>query len=320
MKHKFSSFCAPEDVNLEIFVLPFCLYTYCCDYLSTLSAPFIIVMEKKICGECNVLINDLEPFCCGLCETHFHISQQCCGINNRNCKDIFTTGKAIFICSKCRTELDGASIRTYFDATSVSSQQAFCANLMTTINDLSELVKALSKKIDDLTNKQNPPIQLLPVSSLTTNNAAVSKSPHWPSVISKPTTNHNSHNSAIAERGKNKIIDTSDLSVPSIIPNIPVQKFWLYLSGLNPLVTDDDVRKIISRCIETTEPVDIIRLVPKEKDISRCTFISFKIGLNPALKQHALNPQCWPDGIMFREFVEFSKNSSVWRDPPNSNI
>lgn len=107
-----------------------------------------------------------------------------------------------------------------------------------------------------------------------------------------------------------KTIDLSEiqLSVPSITQATVPNKFWLYMTGLNPLITDSDVQKIVSRCLNMSDGAEVTRLVPKGKDVTTLTFVSYKIGLDPDLKELALEPSSWPVGIRLREFVDFSKN------------
>ena len=59
-----------------------------------------------------------------------------------------------------------------------------------------------------------------------------------------------------------------------------------------------------------TEPVEIVCLVPKGMDVSTMTFVSFKIDLDPALKDKSLDAASWPVRIRFREFTDQSKNYS----------
>ena len=80
---------------------------------------------------------------------------------------------------------------------------------------------------------------------------------------------------AVADRGTNSV-DLSGLSVPFIVPEAPPPKFWLYLSGFQPLITDDDVCQIVARCLDNEKPSDVVRLVPKGKDIGTMTFVSYK--------------------------------------------
>ena len=112
-----------------------------------------------------------------------------------------------------------------------------------------------------------------------------------------------------AARGT-KTIDLSEiqLSVPFITKAPLPEQFWLYMTGLNPLITDTDVQKIVSRCLNISDGAEVARLVPKGKDVSTLTFVSYKIGLDPALKELALEPSSWPVGIRLREFIDYSKN------------
>lgn len=80
------------------------------------------------------------------------------------------------------------------------------------------------------------------------------------------------------------------------------------MTGLNPLISNSDVQKIVARCLCTSDAADVVRLVPKGKDTTNLTFVSYKIGLDPNLKELALEPSSWPVGIRLREFVNFSKN------------
>ena len=112
-----------------------------------------------------------------------------------------------------------------------------------------------------------------------------------------------------ADRGTSTI-DFPDLSVASITPAPPPARWWLYLSGLQPTITDADVTKVVTRCLNLNadHPINVARLVPKGTDISKLTFVSYKIGLDPQLKQLALTASSWPTGLLFREFINMSKN------------
>lgn len=251
-------------------------------------------MERKQCGECHHDINDLEPVRCGMCETYFHINQQCCGLNIRNLKDALSTGKILFICHPCRNELNGRSIRRYIDEHHQPEPSPLLASLPTQVKQLHDVVTELSKKVDNLS--ANP--QRIP---------SVSVTPVWPKIGAKRRREDRPDTNIPIARGTNTM-DLSDLSVASISPVAKPELFWLYLSRLNPLITDNDVQNIVSRCLGTTVPVDTIRLVPKGKDLSNVTFVSYKIGLDPSLKDLVLDPASWPAELQFREFVDLAKN------------
>lgn len=259
-------------------------------------------MEKKICGACKLDVNDLEPLRCGFCEALFHISQQCCGINLRSCRDIFAQGKVLFVCPSCRNTLNGRSIRAYIaDLDSIQSTNT--NSFATQLQQLSDMVGVLSKKVDNISSV---PIQNnYPVASPKRNE---NRTPVWPRLGAKRRRANFDVETRPAVNKGTKEMNFEDLSVPFIMPAAPTPVFWLYLSGFQPMITDKDVEKIVSCCLNTNEAVNVIRLVPKGKDISKMSFISFKIGLNPDLKSHALNAENWPDGLMFREFMDQPKN------------
>lgn len=265
-------------------------------------------MESKQCGECRHEINDLEPLCCGFCETLFHISQNCCGINLRSCRDIFAQGKALFICPQCRNDLNGRSIRKYIEDQNKIEKSTVVStdNLSIQIQQLSCVVDTLSKKVDRITS-----VPITATCSDVTPKLSVSqdsRTPIWPRLSTKRRRVENEQiNRPIVNCGTGSI-DLGDLSVPFITPASPPPMFWLYLSGFQPLISNDDVQKIVAHCLNLTEPANIIRLVPKGKDVTNMSYVSFKIGLDPAVKQQALDAARWPAGLMFREFVEYSKN------------
>lgn len=260
-------------------------------------------MAKKQCGKCEQDINDLEPIRCGFCDGFFHISQNCCGINARGLKDAFSTGKIMYVCQICRDELNGRSIRRFMaEQQQHQTDSSPLASLPAQVREISDVVAALSKKIDDLSVK--------PQRNRSVSRSASSNTTVWPKLGMKRRREDRPDVDVAIAKGTRSInlSDLGGLSVPSIIPPAPPEKFWLYLSGLNPLITDNDMKNIVSRCLGTTDPVDVVRLVPKGKDTSTMTFLSFKIGLNPDVKSLALDSATWPNGLQFREFIQLPKN------------
>ncbi|XP_062543283.1 uncharacterized protein LOC134210889 [Armigeres subalbatus] len=259
-------------------------------------------MAKKQCGECKQEINDLEPICCGFCEASFHINQQCCGFNSRSIKEAFASGKAMFICPPCRTELNGRSIRAYLadNPRSQPDEMPQLAEIPKQVQELFTVVEKLSQKIDNFAGQSIKPFKSIPVSSPSA----------WPRLGIKRRRDDRRLDECTAAVSGTKSIDLSEfqLPVPSIMQAAKPDKFWLYMTGLNPLINDSDVQKIVSRCLNISDAAEVIRLVPRGKDVTTLTFVSYKIGLDPDLKELALEPSSWPTGIRLREFVDFSKN------------
>lgn len=275
-------------------------------------------MAKKQCKGCQLEVNDTDSIRCGFCDAFFHISQQCCGLNHRANRDLFTQGKVMFICTDCRSELNGRSVQRYLED-ALKSQSADPAvldasnNLSSQVQLLAEVVDKLGKKVDGLASTH------VQVGGGKTNQLLTPSLRAWPKPgVKRPRVEQYDSTSLASDRGT-RTIDLSELSIGSIVPAPVPPKFWLYLSGFQPLISPDDVQKIVTRCLDLTSPCDVIRLVPKGKDVSNMSFVSFKIGLDPSLKQQALLASTWLDGLVFREFVDQSKNSQRPSTKPKDN-
>lgn len=89
--------------------------------------------------------------------------------------------------------------------------------------------------------------------------------------------------------------------------------FALFLSNIDPSVTERDVRRMISNSLGTPEPecLDVVKLTKKWNNRRMLDFVSFKVIISKKLKTRALDPSTWPVNIKFREFV--SKHNDTWR-------
>lgn len=201
------------------------------------------------------------------------------------------------MCPCCREELNGRSVKSYI-ADMQTPDTAPSSGLQTQVEQLFKLVESLSEKVDCCMPKNTS--DRTPMRSKAVED--------WPRLGVKRRRGNDKQPITVApDRGTNTI-DLSDLSIPHLTPETPTPKFWLYLSGLHPLVTVDDIHKITSRCLKLTAPADVVRLVPKGVDMANLTFVSFKVGLDPSTKDLALDAATWPNGILFREFIDQSKN------------
>lgn len=257
-----------------------------------------------MCKECELDVNDIEPVRCGFCDAVYHISQQCCGFNYRTTRDILSQGKVMFICSDCRSELNGRSVKCYLEdkmKTQTTSPTSVAAsdNLSSQLQLLTGVVDKLSKKVDDLASASG---------GTKTNQLSTPSFRTWPKPGAKRPRVEQYDSPAVANDRGTRTIDLSDLSIASIMSTPSPPKFWLYLSGFQPLISPEDVQKIVARCLDLSTPCDVIRLVPKGKDISSMSFVSFTIGLDPLLQNRALQASTWLEGLVFREFVDQSKN------------
>lgn len=207
----------------------------------------------------------------------------------------------MFVCSTCRDKLNGRSVKSFISDQLACTTTPASDGLPAQVQQLFKLVESLSDKVDKCMTVDLPAVRL-------TRSRMGSSSNAWPKLgVKRRRGNEGAPIGATSARGTNSI-DLGDLSVPCLTPQIPPPKFWLYLSGLHPQISVEDVQKIASRCLNLSTPADVVRLVPKDMDMSKLTFVSFKVGMDPTMKELALDASTWPDGILFREFVDYSKN------------
>lgn len=113
--------------------------------------------------------------------------------------------------------------------------------------------------------------------------------------------------------GGTKIVaDANVLTVPE-----PIELFWVYLSRIHPSVKPDAVEQLVKDCLHCEGIIKAIPLVKRGIDTNRLNFISFKVGIDPSLREAALNADTWPKGILFREF-EDSTSKNLWLPRQNT--
>ncbi|XP_052871067.1 uncharacterized protein LOC128276649, partial [Anopheles cruzii] len=78
----------------------------------------------------------------------------------------------------------------------------------------------------------------------------------------------------------------------------PTPKLWLFLSRLATDVTEEQVSDMVSKSLDAKD-VLVKRLLPKDRDLSTVSFLSFRVGVPLALRDKALDPSTWPNGVLF---------------------
>lgn len=82
------------------------------------------------------------------------------------------------------------------------------------------------------------------------------------------------------------------------------EKFWLFFTRIKNTVSEEQMLEVVSNSLgsESRSSTVIKKLVPCWKDVTAMPYVSFKVGIDPGLKNTALLPSTWPMGICFREF------------------
>ncbi|XP_058814436.1 uncharacterized protein LOC131678361 [Topomyia yanbarensis] len=245
------------------------------------------------CTNCSKVINDSERITCrGYCGNSFHMIcvkldydvRDVLGIHSRNifwmcngCADLFCNDNFRRMASRC---CDNAMP----DDNSLKS-------LKDDIADLKDVVKALSVKVD--TKPLSPT-----VNTPWTGIAAYNPVPNTP----KRKREDDPLKAKITNiRGAKAAFET----IKTVSP--PEEVLWVYLSAFDPSTTDDEVSRLVKDCLGKDMQPKIVRLVPKDKDLSSLSFITFKVGVSKSCRDKALSKDSWPENIYFREFVTNSK-------------
>lgn len=247
------------------------------------------------CTKCNQAITGTDfVLCRGYCGCMSHM--QCSGRTGvtRALMNYFTTHRKnlYWMCDNCAELFENSHLRSI---TKIADEKS-------PLMSLTEAISNLQTEIKQLSSKPVPPV-LPPVPS--------AQSPalrRWPTIdpvrpAKRPRGLDLPQKAAECQSGS-KQTGENVVSVPTC--EIPADKFWLYLSRIRPNVSNEQILAMVRANIEMDTDPEVVKLVAKGVDTSNMTFISFKVGLDPALKAVALDPSTWPEGIMFREFEEYS--------------
>lgn len=236
---------------------------------------------EKTCAKCIQPITGIDSVTCrGYCGSVFHMD--CAGVS-RALMGYFTSQRKnlYWMCDKCADLFDNSHLRAI---TRHADEKSPLVSLTDAINGLQTEIKKISSK--------PVPTMLSP------------KLNRWPMIsepiraIKRPRTDSSECQTGSKQHNQDVV------SVP--VSEKPANKFWLYLSRIRPDVTNEAISAMVKSNLGMDTDPEVVKLVAKGTDTSNMTFVSFKVGLDPAFKDNALDPSTWPEGIMFREFEDYS--------------
>lgn len=253
----------------------------------------------KNCGTCSKAINGIDVVVCrGYCGGFFHLNE-CSGVT-RAMQSYFTSNRKnlFWMCDNCAELFENSHFRV------ISNQ----ADEKSPLNSLASAITELRTEIRQLHAK--------PVAY-----PSPAESPRWPSFdqrrgTKRPRIIETNVRAQDSCRVGSKKAEENVVSV-AICKSEADNRFWLYLSKIRPDVTTEAVCEMTKANLNMENDPIVVKLVPKGKQIESLSFVSFKIGLDPLLKRKALDPETWPEGLLFREFVDYS--ASKFRSTLNMN-
>ncbi|XP_055527400.1 uncharacterized protein LOC129720017 [Wyeomyia smithii] len=240
----------------------------------------------KTCAKCSDAISGIDFVTCrGYCGATFHMST-CAGVS-RALLGYFTSHKKnlFWMCDNCAELFENSHFRM------LSSN----AGPLPQLNSLTNVICELRGEIKQLHTK--PAAQFSP-----------SLRNRWPAVDQHRPFKRPRESDAAPRSSDNCTAGskrTLDNFVVAPVTNNTEEKFWLYISRIRPDFSTESMSTIAKAYLETDNDPVVVKLVPKDRDISTLTFVSFKIGVDPSLKAKALDPETWPEGTLFREFEDY---------------
>lgn len=262
-----------------------------------------------ICHSCANDVTGEYVACQGFCNAVFH--PQCCGTPLDLVKEIISHRHAFWLCLSCSNLMSDLrhrrSVQCAFEAgqeLSLSHHNRIVEQLKTEI--LSELKTELKLNFD----------KLISSNSLTPRSASRGTG----GLLNNGSRRLFGNNlKPVPEKDPRVTQDVADKkSTPNggFVAGNEDARFWLYLSKVSRRVTVDQITKLATDRLGVTD-IKVTRLVAKGRDVSRMSFISFRVGMNMNLKERALSPSTWPDGLVVREFEDRS-SGNFWE--PSSDV
>lgn len=214
---------------------------------------------------------------CHLCERLAHM--KCLGWNRSNLDFVSSQSNVLWFCNDCITVVEQCKTpNTPTTADSVASA-------------VSDALDSCFKGVKDEISQTNALIRAL--SEKLTSNPSSNKRPRDEMLGDTPRSKP-----VIKLVGGTRETEKFVETVPK-----PVDKFWIYLSRIAPHVSEDDISLLVQECLPDSHPV-VKKLVKKDADLTKLEFVSFKAGVDMQMKNLALDPSVWPQGIYFRAFKD----------------
>lgn len=268
-----------------------------------------------ICEKCAIYINGDSIKCGGFCSSM--VCMRCSGIAEETYASVRANVHLVWMCTACINLMSKARFANSLVSVNKAGESVI-ESIKTEIRDgvLTDIRNEIRSNFKALINSV-PPTPVPPY-----------RTPHAPSTRAKRLRENDDDDDIAIRRPAKALcgIGTSAAITDLVAPEAAEQdsgKFWLYLSGILPEVPDSKVCELVESKLKISNP-QVVKLVPRGKDIRTLTFISYKIGIPFELKSIALASETWPRGIRFREFENTgNKKQFFWRPedaPPNPII
>ena len=237
---------------------------------------FLISTMDHKCGKCSCAIGDAEYiYCDGFCGATCKFHAQCTGLTDAEL-EACNNNNVFWMCERCRFLLENARFRSVInslDAVHYFQQKEYNK----TIDDLKATISHLNDSVSSLLELK----KLENESICKTDTPANSDAPLSSTRIVDPAETHTEQRN---------------------------ESFKLFLSNIDPNVTEADISELVSARVGTPKPFSVKRLVPAWRHLGDVEYISFKIELDASERGKALSSGTWPPGMRYREFRDRTRD------------
>lgn len=228
---------------------------------------------------------ELFTVCEGICGKSFHA--ECVGVRESDLCAL--SCNIIWMCDPCMKIFCRMRERNFIDAATNTDMPE---SLVDDVNVLKSTVAAIAQTLSKVVEKQYtfvPYHRSTPISS--------------PKIL-------NGTNEIACSTKQQECTKHTDLPFES--PEPESDMFTLYLTNIDRCATENDISLMVSQSLGASlSDIDVVKLVPKHRNVLSLDYVSFKIALDKRLKPAALTASTWPKGVKFREFV--SRTNVTWK-------
>ena len=80
--------------------------------------------------------------------------------------------------------------------------------------------------------------------------------------------------------------------------------YWMYFTRIAKHVSVGAMREMVSNSLQSQDPPDVVKLVPRWSSNENLHYISYKVGVKWKYKEKAIHESTWPAGLLFRKFIQ----------------
>lgn len=107
-------------------------------------------------------------------------------------------------------------------------------------------------------------------------------------------------------------VDSEDQVVESDEIQIVQNPDWFHVSQFHPNIENEVMKAWFIKVLDS-EDIKCVKLIPKNRNLSDLSFVSFKLGVPSDLVKKVMDPKTWLKGITVRPLQERKNPSRIFR-------